>query len=165
MSGGELSPGATFANRRAARVVGEIHEHPAVGFGRTRRCARLAAEAIAKLRHADRRAGQSRHRALGRNASRSIPAILRQSSSSRRPARSTWSSSARKRRWSPASPMRFATPGFAVFGPSAAAAQLEGSKGFTKDLCRANGIPTAAYVRVETADAALAALDASASRS
>ncbi|HWU91679.1 MAG TPA: ATP-grasp domain-containing protein, partial [Sphingomicrobium sp.] len=39
--------------------------------------------------------------------------------------------------------------GFAVFGPNAAAAQLEGSKGFTKDLCRANGIPTAAYVRVE----------------
>ena len=44
--------------------------------------------------------------------------------------------------------------GVAVFGPSAAAAQLEGSKGFTKDLCRANGIPTADYVRVErTADA------------
>ena len=40
--------------------------------------------------------------------------------------------------------------GIAVFGPSAAAAQLEGSKGFTKDLCRANGIPTADYVRVET---------------
>ena len=40
--------------------------------------------------------------------------------------------------------------GFAVFGPNAVAAQLEGSKGFTKDLCRANGIPTADYVRVET---------------
>lgn len=39
--------------------------------------------------------------------------------------------------------------GIAVFGPNAAAAQLEGSKGFTKDLCRANGIPTADYVRVE----------------
>jgi len=49
--------------------------------------------------------------------------------------------------------------GFAVFGPSAAAAQLEGSKGFTKDLCRANGIPTADYVRVERAAEALAALD------
>ncbi|MEM1306851.1 MAG: phosphoribosylamine--glycine ligase, partial [Pseudomonadota bacterium] len=32
-----------------------------------------------------------------------------------------------------------------VFGPSRAAAALEGSKGFTKDLCRAAGIPTAAY--------------------
>ena len=49
--------------------------------------------------------------------------------------------------------------GIAVFGPNAAAARLEGSKGFTKDLCAANGIPTAAYVRVETAIAALAALD------
>jgi len=46
----------------------------------------------------------------------------------------------------------------AVFGPSAAAAQLEGSKGFTKDLCRANGIPTADYVRVDRAADALAEL-------
>jgi phosphoribosylamine--glycine ligase len=41
--------------------------------------------------------------------------------------------------------------GIAAFGPSAAAAQLEGSKGFTKDLCRANDIPTADYARVENA--------------
>ena len=50
--------------------------------------------------------------------------------------------------------------GIAVFGPSAAAAVLEGSKGFTKDLCARAGIPTAAYVRVETEATALAALDA-----
>ena len=49
--------------------------------------------------------------------------------------------------------------GIAAFGPSAAAAQLEGSKGFTKDLCTRAGIPTAAYVRVDTAVAALAALN------
>jgi phosphoribosylamine--glycine ligase len=49
--------------------------------------------------------------------------------------------------------------GFAVFGPNAAAAQLEGSKGFTKDLCRANGIPTGDYVRVDRAVDAHAALD------
>jgi phosphoribosylamine---glycine ligase len=48
--------------------------------------------------------------------------------------------------------------GFAVFGPSAAAAQLEGSKGFTKDLCRANGIPTADYLRVDRQEDALCAL-------
>jgi phosphoribosylamine--glycine ligase len=48
--------------------------------------------------------------------------------------------------------------GFAVFGPNAAAAQLEGSKGFTKDLCEANGIPTARYVRTEKASDAIAAL-------
>jgi phosphoribosylamine--glycine ligase len=49
--------------------------------------------------------------------------------------------------------------GIAVFGPDAAAAQLEGSKGFTKDLCRANSIPTAAYSRVERMADAHAALD------
>jgi len=49
--------------------------------------------------------------------------------------------------------------GIAVFGPNAAAAQLEGSKGFTKDLCRANAIPTADYIRVERATDALRALD------
>ena len=44
--------------------------------------------------------------------------------------------------------------GIAVFGPSKAAAALEGSKGFTKDLCRDVGIPTAAYARFDTASAA-----------
>src|SRR5437762_8311896 len=44
--------------------------------------------------------------------------------------------------------------GIKAFGPSRAAAQLEGSKGFTKDLCRANDIPTAAYERFGEADAA-----------
>ena len=48
--------------------------------------------------------------------------------------------------------------GLAVFGPSAAAAQLEGSKGFTKDLCEANAIPTARYRRTENADEARRAL-------
>ncbi len=37
--------------------------------------------------------------------------------------------------------------GIAVFGPNRGAAQLEGSKGFTKDLCARAGIPTARYVR------------------
>jgi phosphoribosylamine--glycine ligase len=50
--------------------------------------------------------------------------------------------------------------GIAVFGPNAAAAELEGSKGFTKDLCRANGIPTADYARVERAEDGRAALSA-----
>ena len=49
--------------------------------------------------------------------------------------------------------------GIAAFGPSAAAAQLEGSKGFTKDLCRDHAIPTADYVRAEDSEAALAALE------
>ena len=49
--------------------------------------------------------------------------------------------------------------GYAVFGPSQAAAQLEGSKGFTKDLCQRAGIPTAGYVRTKSLDEALRALD------
>jgi phosphoribosylamine--glycine ligase len=49
--------------------------------------------------------------------------------------------------------------GIATFGPSAAAAQLEGSKGFTKDLCARAGIPTADYVRADSVSAALSSLD------
>lgn len=41
--------------------------------------------------------------------------------------------------------------GIAAFGPTAAAARLEGSKGFTKDLCRAHNIPTAGFRRFESA--------------
>lgn len=48
--------------------------------------------------------------------------------------------------------------GFAVFGPNAAAARLEGSKGFTKDLCRDHGIPTARYVLTGSAAQAMAVL-------
>ena len=44
--------------------------------------------------------------------------------------------------------------GFKVFGPSKAAAQLEGSKGFTKDLCQEFSIPTGAYGRFSDAPAA-----------
>jgi phosphoribosylamine---glycine ligase len=46
--------------------------------------------------------------------------------------------------------------GVRVFGPSRAAAELEGSKGFTKDLCAEYGIPTAAYRRFNDASAAKA---------
>src|SRR5690349_1031104 len=42
--------------------------------------------------------------------------------------------------------------GIKVFGASKAAAQLEGSKGFTKDLCARQNIPTAAYGRFTDAD-------------
>lgn len=45
-----------------------------------------------------------------------------------------------------------------VFGPSKAAAQLEGSKGFTKDLCARAGIPTAGYVRTSSPEEARSAL-------
>jgi phosphoribosylamine--glycine ligase len=41
--------------------------------------------------------------------------------------------------------------GIKTFGAGKAAAQLEASKGFTKDLCRTHGIPTAAYQRFTAA--------------
>ncbi len=44
--------------------------------------------------------------------------------------------------------------GLRVFGPSAQAARLEGSKGFTKDLCAKYGIPSGAYGRFDDAAAA-----------
>ncbi len=48
----------------------------------------------------------------------------------------------------------------AAFGPGKIAAQLEGSKGYTKDLCSEADIPTAAYGRFDNACDALAYLDA-----
>ena len=49
---------------------------------------------------------------------------------------------------------RLREDGVLVFGPTKAAARLEGSKGFTKDLCARANIPTAAYARfVDKADA------------
>ncbi len=46
----------------------------------------------------------------------------------------------------------------ACFGPTKAAAQLESSKGFTKDLCAAHNIPTAAYAKFSAVQPALAYL-------
>jgi phosphoribosylamine--glycine ligase len=51
------------------------------------------------------------------------------------------------------------TMGFCVFGPNRIPARLEGSKGFTKDLCARYGIPTARYVRASDRLAAEAALE------
>ena len=51
------------------------------------------------------------------------------------------------------------TMGFCVFGPNRIPARLEGSKGFTKDLCARYDIPTARYVRASDKLAAEAALD------
>jgi phosphoribosylamine--glycine ligase len=49
--------------------------------------------------------------------------------------------------------------GFDVFGPSAAAAELEGSKAFAKEVMVAAGVPTAGYHRCTTVDEVSAALD------
>ncbi|HWK00004.1 MAG TPA: phosphoribosylamine--glycine ligase [Xanthobacteraceae bacterium] len=49
---------------------------------------------------------------------------------------------------------RLTTAGIKAFGPMAAAARLEGSKSFTKQLCAANNIPTARYAEFTDKDAA-----------
>ncbi|WP_420418729.1 phosphoribosylamine--glycine ligase [Pacificispira sp.] len=51
---------------------------------------------------------------------------------------------------------RLRAEGIRTFGPDAAAAQLEGSKGFSKDICAKYNIPTAAYRRFTEAEAAKA---------
>jgi phosphoribosylamine--glycine ligase len=53
---------------------------------------------------------------------------------------------------------RLTEAGIKAFGPTAAAAALEGSKGFTKDLCLKYGIPTGAYRRFTDLDAARASI-------
>jgi phosphoribosylamine---glycine ligase len=53
-----------------------------------------------------------------------------------------------------------AAAGVRAFGPSKAAARLEGSKGFAKDLCRDFGVPTAPYGRFSSRAAAAAHLQA-----
>ena len=50
--------------------------------------------------------------------------------------------------------------GFLVFGPSAAAARLEASKAFTKEVCDASGAPTARYARFTDVAAAKAYVQA-----
>ena len=50
--------------------------------------------------------------------------------------------------------------GFLVFGPGQAAAQLEASKSFTKEICAAAGAPTAAYAHFTDRDAARAYVEA-----
>jgi phosphoribosylamine--glycine ligase len=50
---------------------------------------------------------------------------------------------------------RLAEAGIKVFGPSQKAAQIESSKGFTKDLCKRHNIPTGAYERFTDVDQAI----------
>jgi phosphoribosylamine--glycine ligase len=51
-----------------------------------------------------------------------------------------------------------AAAGVAVFGPSAAAARLEGSKAFAKEVMAAAGVPTAGYAVVASVEEGLAAI-------
>ena len=92
-------------------------------------------------------------------SSRSLPTISTASSSSRRPRRSIWSSSA------PRCPLvaglvdQLADAGVAAFGPTAAAARLEASKAFAKEVMLAAGVPTGAYREVESVQDGMAAIE------
>jgi phosphoribosylamine--glycine ligase len=55
---------------------------------------------------------------------------------------------------------RLAEAGIKVFGPSQKAAQLESSKGFTKELCKRHNIPTGAFERFTDVDKAAAYIKA-----
>ena len=54
---------------------------------------------------------------------------------------------------------RLSAAGVVAFGPSAAAARLEGSKGFAKEAMEAAGVPTAAWTRVRTVPDGMAAIE------
>ena len=54
---------------------------------------------------------------------------------------------------------RLSESGIAAFGPSAAAARLEGSKEFAKQAMVAAGVPTAAWTRAQTVEQGLAAIE------
>ena len=136
------------------------HEHPAAGLGRARTCAGVEAGAIAAA-------------ATGCTPRRAIPASREHAElvaldaadhgavvafcarAAHRPGRDRARSAAG--RWA----RRFACapPACAVFGPSRAAAQLEGSRASPRSCAPRAGIPTAAYVRATALAAARAALD------
>ena len=66
----------------------------------------------------------------------------------------------RRRRWPPGWATRCAPPGLPFFGPSRAAAEIEGSKAFAKQLMRDAGVPTAAFGVFDDVAAADAFIDA-----
>ena len=103
-----------------------------------------------RLSTALRRARQSRHRANAPSSSPSTSPIIRPSppSAGRRASTSSWSGP--RRRWLPASPTILRLSASPCSVPSQEAAQLEGSKGYTKALCAEAGIPTAAWAHSTT---------------
>ena len=60
-----------------------------------------------------------------------------------------------RRRWSPASSTRWRRPASRPSGPSAAAAELEGSKAFAKELMEEAGVPTASHALLRSREEAL----------
>ena len=134
--------------------VGRIGLRARTSCGRGRAGARSRARPRRRSRRpaSDRGPGQPRHRA-GRRAARRRRRPTRPPSR-RSPSRSapTSSWSARRRRWSPGVADAVRAKGIACFGPSAAAARLEGSKAFAKEVMAAAGVPTARAYACTDAD-------------
>ena len=101
-----------------------------------------------QLERAARRARQSGHRSACKlpSGARRRPGLARAARAASS-ASTSWSS-ARRRRSSRVSRTSYDTAACAVFGPNAAAARIEGSKAFSKELMAAAGVPTARLLAV-----------------
>ncbi len=106
----------------------------------------------ASIKYSSLRAMLARRSSPRSATSTSPPTTSRPCSNSPCAKTSNSPSSARKDRWSPASSTDSPRPAVACFGPSAAAARLEGSKAFTKDFLRRHRIPTASYAAFTAAN-------------
>ena len=102
-----------------------------------------------------RGAGAPGNAGIARDGVECLPAATTSSALARERATSTsWWSGPRRRSWRAwwtSSP----TPASAAFGPSRAAARIEGSKAYAKELMRDVGVPTAGYVLFRTREEAL----------
>ena len=143
-----------WRKRRDNSAKEAVHAGAGGRIGRARARAVLGARRQPAADQAVVRAGQPRHRRGGRMRADRRARYRRAGGLRRRTTRSTWSSRARRRRWSPASPMRWKPPASPAAARPRAAARLEGSKTFAKEICDAAGIPTAHWERFDDADAA-----------
>ena len=120
------------------------------GLGRARARALLATGSVAAAGNALVRAGERRDRGRGPPAWRSTPWISKRVVSFCREKAIDFVVVG------PEAPLcaglvdRLEADGIAAFGPRKAAARIEGSKGFMKDLCARHGVPTAAYRRADS---------------
>ena len=147
---------AVLCDRRERDPTGSTtsgcsHEHSPARFRRPRTCAGVEDRGLAAGDETLVRAGQCRHRARSRM----------RGARHRRPCRGDRISARRNAVdlvvVGPETPLAagivddLARAGIKAFGPSKQAAQLEGSKGFTKALCTEFNIPTGAYGRFDNA--------------
>ena len=110
------------------------------------------------------RAGQCRDRGGRASASGSRPTTWTASWRWRGSGASAWSWSGRRCRWCWGWSTGCEAAGIKAFGPSAAAARLEGSKAFTKAFCARHGIPTARFADLRARRAGRGARPMSAAR-